>query len=142
VFLGGWHPIFFEDRLRGALPPFWFAALGAGVFLAKMIVMMWLQLTVRWLLPRFRYDQIQKLCWRMLLPLGIANVFVSAALVLLDPTYKLLALVGAAEIVALVVWIFGAKPSAAPAAGAAHDSHGAHGAQGASADLAHVHGSH
>ena len=68
VFLGGWHPILFEGWLQETLSPFWFVVVGAGAFLAKMIVMMWLQLTVRWLLPRFRFDQIQKLCWKLLLP--------------------------------------------------------------------------
>ena len=85
VFLGGWHPIFFESTLQGALSPFWFAALGGGVFLAKMILMMWLQLTVRWLLPRFRFDHIEKLCWKILLPAALANVFITAAVALYDP---------------------------------------------------------
>ena len=51
-----------------------------------MIVLMWLQLTIRWLLPRFRFDQIQKLCWKILLPVALANIFVTGALLLLvDP---------------------------------------------------------
>jgi len=54
LFLGGWHPVLFEGWLRANLPPVWFAAVGAGAFLAKMIVLCWLQLTIRWLLPRFR----------------------------------------------------------------------------------------
>jgi NADH-quinone oxidoreductase subunit H len=142
LFFGGYHLPFGEAWLSRQVGETWIAVAQGTAFWIKTLTLVVLQLLVRWTFPRFRYDQIQKLCWRMLLPLGIANVFVSAALVLLDPTYELLALVGAAEIVALVVYVFGAKPSAAPAAGAAHDSHGAHGARGASDDLAHVHGSH
>ncbi len=121
IFLGGWHPILFEGTLREALSPFWFAALGAGVFLAKMIVVMWLQLTVRWLLPRFRYDQIQKLCWKILLPTALANVFVTAALALIDPSLTLLAWVGIATLV-----IIGVLTAAAGRAPAAAEREGAH----------------
>jgi NADH-quinone oxidoreductase subunit H len=117
VFLGGWHPVLFEGWLRGVLSPFWFAALGAGVFLAKMIVMMWLQLTVRWLLPRFRFDQIQKLCWKILLPTALANLFVTAALALLDPSLTLLAWVGLATLVIIGVLTAAAGRAPVPAPG-------------------------
>ena len=103
VFLGGWHPILFEGWLRANLSPFWFAAVGAGAFLAKMVILMWLQLVIRWLLPRFRYDQIQKLCWKILLPAALANIFVTGAAVLLDPSLELLAWIGLAEIVVIGV---------------------------------------
>ena len=114
VFLGGWHPILFEDALKDALSPFWFAAVAAAAFVVKMIVMMWLQLTIRWLLPRFRYDQIQKLCWKILLPAALVNVFVTAAVLLVDPSMKLLAWIGLATLV--VVAIITAAVGRAPAA--------------------------
>jgi len=131
VFLGGWHPVLFEGWLRDTLSPFWFAALGAGVFLAKMIVIMWLQLTIRWLLPRFRYDQIQKLCWKILLPTALANVFVTAAVALIDPSLTLLAWVGIATLVIIGVLTAaaGRVPAPAPAqagAGSAHAVAGGH----------------
>src|SRR5512142_1188735 len=44
VFLGGWHPVLFEGWLAANLSPLAFAAVGAGSFLAKMIVLMWLQM--------------------------------------------------------------------------------------------------
>ncbi len=122
VFLGGWHPILFEGWLRANLTPLAFAAVGAGAFLAKMIVMMWLQMTIRWLLPRFRYDQIQKLCWKILLPVALANVFVTAAAVLLDPSLRLLAWIGIATLV--VIGAVTSAASRAPAAGTA-DAHAA-----------------
>jgi NADH-quinone oxidoreductase subunit H len=40
-------------------------------------------MAIRWTLPRFRYDQVMDLCWKMILPLSIANVFVTAAVILL-----------------------------------------------------------
>ncbi|HET8541912.1 MAG TPA: complex I subunit 1 family protein [Anaeromyxobacter sp.] len=134
VFLGGGHFWLFEQQARASLGPLWFAALGAGVFLAKMIALMWLQLTIRWLLPRFRYDQIQKLCWKILLPVSIANVFVTAAAVLLDPSLTLLAWIGVASIVAIAAVTAAASraPAAASAAGHGHGDHAdaAHAAAG------------
>jgi NADH-quinone oxidoreductase subunit H len=66
----------------------------------------WLQLTIRWTFPRFRYDQIQALGWKMLLPVGLLNVFVTAALILWDSSLKALACVGLVEIVVLLALTF------------------------------------
>jgi len=120
VFLGGWHPVVFEGWLRANLSPFWFAAVGAGAFLGKMIVLMWLQLTIRWLLPRFRFDQIQKLCWKVLLPVAILNVFVTGAAVLLDPSLQLLAWIGVVAIVVIAAVTTAASRAPELDAGAAH----------------------
>jgi NADH-quinone oxidoreductase subunit H len=122
VFLGGWHPILFEGWLRENLSPLAFAAVGAGAFLGKMIALMWLQLTIRWLLPRFRYDQIQKLCWKIMLPAAIGNVFVTGAAVLIDPSLRLLAWIGVATLVAIGALTAAASRAPEPAHA---DHHGA-----------------
>ena len=44
--------------------------------------MCWLQLSIRWTLPRFRYDQVMRLGWRVLLPLSLGNILVTGFLVL------------------------------------------------------------
>jgi NADH-quinone oxidoreductase subunit H len=49
----------------------------------KVIVMIWLQMAIRWTLPRFRYDQVMDLCWKIILPLSIVNIFVTGAVMLL-----------------------------------------------------------
>jgi NADH-quinone oxidoreductase subunit H len=118
VFFGGWHPILFEETLRNNLTPLWFAAVGAGAFIGTMIVLMWLQLTIRWLLPRFRYDQIQQRCWKIRLPAALLNVFVTGAAVLIDPSLQLLAWIGVATLV--VIGAITAAASRAPAAAEAH----------------------
>ncbi len=123
VFFGGWHPVFFEETLRARLSPLAFAAVGAGAFLAKMIVLMWVQLLIRWVLPRFRYDQIQGLCWKILLPAALVNIFVTAAAVLIDPSLRLLAVIGIVELVAMAAVT--AAVSRAPVAAHGHaDAHG------------------
>jgi len=124
VFLGGWHPIFFEGWLRANLTPLAFAAIAGGVFFAKMIVVIWLQMVIRWLLPRFRYDQIQQLCWKILLPVSLANVFVTAAAVLIDPSLQLVTWIGIATLVAIAT--ITAAASRAPAG----EEHGAHAVAG------------
>ncbi len=117
VFLGGWHPVLFEGWLRANLTPLAFASVAAAAFIAKMIAMMWLQMMIRWVLPRFRYDQIQKLCWKILLPVSLANVFVTAAAVLIDPSLELLAWIGVGFLV--LIGATTAAASRAPAAGTA-----------------------
>ena len=51
-------------------------------FMLKVLAMIWLQMAIRWTLPRFRYDQVMDLCWKILLPLSIANILVTALVLL------------------------------------------------------------
>jgi NADH-quinone oxidoreductase subunit H len=44
--------------------------------------MIWFQMAIRWTLPRFRYDQVMDLCWKVMLPLSLANVFATGAVLL------------------------------------------------------------
>ncbi|MCZ6672211.1 MAG: NADH-quinone oxidoreductase subunit H [Verrucomicrobia bacterium] len=77
LFLGGWHPLPFlsadllPDGLLGA-------AFSIGIFLFKVCCMVFFFIWIRWTLPRFRYDQIMKLGWTMMLPLAIVNLVVYA----------------------------------------------------------------
>lgn len=76
LFFGGWTL------------PFWgldqpAATLGMGlahilVFLVKMLLFMLVFIWVRWMFPRFRYDQLMDLGWRRFLPLALANIFITA----------------------------------------------------------------
>ncbi len=102
IFFGGYHLPFGEEWLR-SLPLFqehgWLLGATLGtVFWIKVLLLCWLQLAIRWTFPRFRYDQIQALGWKILLPAGLANVFLTGALVLWDGSYRMLALVGMLEI--------------------------------------------
>jgi NADH-quinone oxidoreductase subunit H len=91
LFLGGWAvPFVSQETIVGFVAgPFneSFAMalcmlIHFGCFMAKVIVMIWLQMALRWTLPRFRYDQVMDLCWKILLPLSIANIFVTGAVML------------------------------------------------------------
>jgi NADH-quinone oxidoreductase subunit H len=126
VFLGGWQPIVVPfSTLERAVGPLWAGAIGGGIFLAKTVVLMWIQMTIRWLLPRFRYDQIQKLCWKILLPAALANVFITGAAVLLDPSLRLLAWIGVATLVAIgAITAAASRGAPAPAHGGAHAAAG------------------
>jgi NADH-quinone oxidoreductase subunit H len=50
-------------------------------FLVKTFMMCFVYVWVRWTLPRFRYDQLQLLGWKMLLPLALLNIFITSAVV-------------------------------------------------------------
>lgn len=88
IFLGGWSlPFFHRDGLTIAfgdvtlvhalVPHFWMIVLNVLAFFGKVLVVCWLQVVVRWTLPRFRYDQLMKLGWRLLLPASLANILVT-----------------------------------------------------------------
>jgi NADH-quinone oxidoreductase subunit H len=136
IFFGGWHIgigdraienwSFFKDH------PLLMGTFFGTVFWVKVVVMCYLQLVIRWTFPRFRYDQIQSLGWKILLPAGLVNLFVSAAVVLIDPSLRLLALVGFAEIAFFVFLaltptkqVRREEEAAALGHGAAHDTHAA-----------------
>ena len=52
-------------------------------FLVKVVFFSWFFIWVRWTLPRFRYDQLMALGWKIMLPLGLANLVVTAIVVAL-----------------------------------------------------------
>jgi NADH-quinone oxidoreductase subunit H len=129
IFFGGWHPVLFEQTLKETVGEgtVWWAAICAGAFLTKVLLLCWLQLVIRWTLPRFRFDQIQKLCWKMLLPAALGNTFLTGALILIDPSLQLLTVVGLVELVAMVLLTAAASRKAevpAPAHAAAHAAAG------------------
>jgi NADH-quinone oxidoreductase subunit H len=91
LFFGGWQVPYltregfaFPWGTTIALPSLAVAVLQIVSFSVKLIVFTWLQIVIRWTLPRFRYDQLMRLGWKGLLPASLVNVFVSACLVLLN----------------------------------------------------------
>lgn len=54
------------------------------VFLVKVLIFLWIFIWVRWTLPRFRYDQLMDLGWKTMLPWAVANVLITALMVLLS----------------------------------------------------------
>jgi len=54
-----------------------------GSFLLKVFFFCFLMMLVRWTLPRFRWDQLMKLGWTIMLPLSIANILVTGLIILL-----------------------------------------------------------
>ena len=59
----------------------WTAVIQFLVLVTKALLFCWLFIWVRWTTPRFRYDQLMNLGWRLLLPLGLINVFGTGLLV-------------------------------------------------------------
>lgn len=49
-----------------------------SVFMFKNMIFLWIFIWVRWTLPRLKYDQLMKLGWTKLLPLGVLNTIVTA----------------------------------------------------------------
>ena len=90
LFLGAWHIPFLSTVTLLS----WFDFLGTtgsnlvvmlihlGVFFSKVVFFIYLQMVIRWTLPRFRYDQIMKLGWKILLPLSLANILVTGLVIL------------------------------------------------------------
>ena len=75
LFFGGWSfPGFTPHGIVGAL-------LSIVIFTVKTLFFVWLFVWVRWTLPRFRYDQLMRLGWKVLLPVALFNLFWIAGLI-------------------------------------------------------------
>jgi len=88
LFLGGYNLPFMNDA-GFMLPGGTSVALSHGVvvvlqvvtFLAKLFLLCVFQIQIRWSLPRFRYDQMLTFAWKLLLPVSLANLAVTAVVV-------------------------------------------------------------
>ena len=83
LFLGGWHPLPIFSSVLSMPEGLIGAILSIGIFLAKTFFMVFFFIWIRWTLPRFRYDQIMKLGWTMMLPLAVINLVVYAIILAL-----------------------------------------------------------
>jgi NADH-quinone oxidoreductase subunit H len=79
LFLGGWTlPWWGLNRPANTM---WMGVVHIVIFLAKLLVLMLFFIWVRWMWPRFRYDQLMNLGWKRFIPITLANI-VATALVL------------------------------------------------------------
>ncbi len=70
AFLGGWHLPFVELEFDS----FWMILLGAMICMAKIVFMVFLQMWLRWTLPRLRVDQVMALGYKYLTPFAFLAV--------------------------------------------------------------------
>jgi NADH-quinone oxidoreductase subunit H len=128
IFLGGYHIPWLEptlyrifDGAAGASGFAWLAVFQVFTFIVKMLAVIWLQFLIRWAFPRFRYDQVMRLGWKMMLPVSLANVVISGA-VFLWAGKEGLAWMGGIEWVAILAFVAFKKTAQAPADAGAHSS--------------------
>ncbi len=79
LYLGGWQ---FPYLQNFGLPPMLVSILQILTFAAKVTLLVLFFIWVRWTVPRFRYDQLMNLGWKFMLPLGIANLVITAIVIL------------------------------------------------------------
>jgi len=87
LFLGGYNvPFLSEETIRNffiakemtlTMASAATCALQVVSFAVKVLFFMWFYVWIRWTLPRFRYDQLMHLGWKVLLPLGVLNIFIT-----------------------------------------------------------------
>lgn len=90
LFLGGWQvPYLMADGFHFPWGATWqlenwaVALLQVGSFTLKVMFFLWLQMTIRWTLPRFRYDQIMRLGWEYILPISLVNILITGLIITL-----------------------------------------------------------
>jgi NADH-quinone oxidoreductase subunit H len=71
------------DFVNSLLGPTWGPLLGMGVLFLKIFAFIFFFMWVRWTIPRFRYDQLMNLGWKVLIPLAIANIVLTGVVIAL-----------------------------------------------------------
>jgi NADH-quinone oxidoreductase subunit H len=95
LFLGGYHvPWLHADGFQifgwfMAVPVWLVAALQVLAFVGKIVFFCWFIIIIRWTIPRFRFDQIMELGWKKLLPLSLANIVLTALVLLAVDNWNL-----------------------------------------------------
>ena len=90
LFFGGWQIPFlmadgfhFPGGVEISMPHFVVSVLQVIAYCVKVFFFCWFLLLIRWTLPRFRYDQLMRLGWKMVFPISILNLLVTSLIVVL-----------------------------------------------------------
>ena len=76
LFFGGWDVPFLNENSMGIIG----VLLSVLAFIIKTAFFLFLYIWVRWTFPRFRYDQLMHLGWKVLLPLALLNIFITGGI--------------------------------------------------------------
>jgi NADH-quinone oxidoreductase subunit H len=79
LFFGGWHLPYAE---QWGLSPVVLSLVQMFAFLVKIILLVLFFIIVRWTIPRFKYNQLMHLGWKIMLPLAIANFLMTGLIIL------------------------------------------------------------
>ncbi|SKC03508.1 NADH-quinone oxidoreductase subunit H [Sphingobacterium nematocida] len=84
LYFGGYNfPFMYELGLSQN----WITIIGVLVFFLKIFGFIFFFMWIRWTLPRFRYDQLMNLGWKILIPLAIANIVLTGIITVIKDTY-------------------------------------------------------
>jgi NADH-quinone oxidoreductase subunit H len=75
LFLGGWSLPF--APFNKPATELWVGLAQIGIFLAKVVVCLFVFIWIRWTIPRFRYDQLMGFGWKVFIPLTIVNILIT-----------------------------------------------------------------
>ncbi len=84
LYFGGYNFPFMYDL---GLSSNWITIIGVVVFFLKIFGFIFFFMWIRWTLPRFRYDQLMNLGWKVLIPLAIANIVLTGVITIIKDTY-------------------------------------------------------
>ncbi len=88
LYFGGYDVPFFNEAAHADMGN-WLALIGIGMLLIKVVFFIFIFMWVRWTIPRFRYDQLMHLGWRILIPLALFNMLITGALILAKANHLL-----------------------------------------------------
>lgn len=83
LYFGGYNFPFMDSL---GLSGNWITIIGVIVFFIKIFAFIFFFMWIRWTLPRFRYDQLMNLGWKILIPLAIANIVITGIVIILKDT--------------------------------------------------------
>jgi len=75
LFFGGYNFPFISEL---GLSHNMLAILGTVLFFAKVFFFIFFFMWIRWTIPRFRYDQLMRMGWKILIPLAVTNIVITA----------------------------------------------------------------
>ncbi|MBK1441150.1 NADH-quinone oxidoreductase subunit NuoH [Parapedobacter sp. ISTM3] len=84
LYFGGYNFPFMYDL---GLSQNWITIIGVLVFFAKILAFIFFFMWIRWTIPRFRYDQLMRLGWKILIPLAVANIVLTGIITIVKDTY-------------------------------------------------------
>ncbi len=109
VFWGGWSLFGLEDSFADPIAA---AVLKAAILGAKMLGFLLLYLLVRWTIPRFRFDQLMTLAWKVMIPLSLVHLL--AAMIVRQYGWSMWALTGMSMGLFVAVGLIAAFKDSAP----------------------------